>query len=175
MTRTLHGDGEFYSDIDLGLPAWWADNPLWDCPGVGPCQPFLKWDMNADDGPNKNDLQAIILAGITKGFGSPVSDPRRIFGQNEGGANAGSFCIELPGTLGAWTYAETSAPWGASTYDETGFSTTDGNSAIGNRTATFEVVPEPSTIVLLATGALVGLMSARRKPRLRPRRESPVR
>ncbi len=159
FNMAVEGDGTAYFNPAWGLPKWNPDNPP-DLNGMcGPCPVRNLWDINDDAGPDGNDLQAIILAGVTN-FGPPQSDRRRTLGQGAGGDYAGSVFVELPGTRGAWTFAETSTPWGASTYDETGFSTTDGNTAIGGRTATFVVVPEPSTIALLATGVLVELMLA---------------
>lgn len=143
-------DGSAYSDLTLQVPAWNADLPVQtDC--ECPYHPGW-WEINSDDGPNRNDLLGIILAGVTSHFGPPATDLRRTLGQGPNGQYAGTVYVELPGSQGASTYLETFTPWGASTYNATGISTTAGNRAVGLRTSTFVVVPEPGAIALLFLG-----------------------
>ncbi len=146
----LSGDGVPYSDELLGINAWLGDM------GSGlPCnppEPFCGiglWEFNEDAGRNKNDLQGVLLVGYTHGFGPIGSDPRRTLGQGPDGQHAGSFYVLIPGTPGASTAATLATRWGASTYDETGFSTTDNNTAIGGATGMIRVVPEPGTVLLM--------------------------
>jgi hypothetical protein len=148
----VHGDGTAYSDIDLGLMKWQPAQDLVDFNGCVFC-PYNLWDINADAGPDVNDLQAVLLSVWTKNFGPAPFDPRRTLGQDEDGEYAGSFFVQLPGTPGATAYAETLTPWGASTFDSTGLASTAGNSAIGGLTTTFTVVPEPSSALLLLIAA----------------------
>lgn len=162
----VYGDGEAYSAIDLGVNGW-TPAYLYDLngqcvPTMPNCTPVNLWDLNADSGLDTNDLQGIILAGITRGFGPPEFDRRRVLGQDQDGDFAGNFYIRLPGTPGATTYAETLTPWGASTYDEHGFSTTENNTTIGGRTMTYEVVPEPASVLLLALSASIAALLWRR-------------
>ncbi len=170
----VYGDGEAYSDVDLGLMKWQAAQNLIDLNGFCAFCPYNLWDLNADDGPDRDDLQAVLLAVWPKIFGPSPFDPRRTLGQYEGGERAGSFYIRLPGTLGATTFAETLTPWGASTYDEAGFSTTANNTAVGGRTMTFEVVPEPRAAMLAMTAvAAMALAGSRWRPAT-PIRQSPA-
>jgi hypothetical protein len=144
------GDGAIFRDPLLGIPSWIPNNPVIERPG--PSVGFLYlWDMNVDAGNDADDLRSVILAGATRQFFAPQgSDPRQTLGQGPGRTLAGFSLLLLPGTPGASASFETTTPWGASTYDENGFSSTAGNTAIGGRTQTFVVVPEPATLALLS-------------------------
>ncbi len=152
-----------YSDDALGIPAWNADNPQFDSNGAAPGGIVSKWDINSDDGANKNDLNGVILAGVTKGFGPVASDIRRTLTQGDG-AHAGTFYIKLSGEPGSSATAAILADFGASTYDSAGVSTTAGNSAVGGSTATYQVaVPEPSTVALLGLGSVLLAFARKRR------------
>jgi len=152
-----------YSDVDLGVNAWSADNPQFDSNGPGQDGVVNVWDINADAGVNKNDLRAVVLAGITKSFGPPPFDIRRTLAQDEDGDHAGTFYMKLPGTRGNYGFAEIHAPFGASTYDANGVSSTAGNEAVGGRTNTIYIMPEPTSLALLGLGSALLLALARQR------------
>jgi hypothetical protein len=151
----IAGDGTAYSDLSLGTTAWTADSTQVDINGNAAGGKVNKWDINSDDGADKNDLQAIILAGVTKNFGPAQFDTRRTLTQGAGDY-AGSLYIVLPGTAGATTSATTVLDFGASTYNADGVASTAGNTAVGGSTETYQVqVPEPSTLALLGLGSVL--------------------
>ncbi len=156
----IGGDGTAYSDVALGINAWHADNSQIDTNGDLPDGTENKWDINSDDGPDKNDLQAIILAGATKNFGPQEFDTRRTLTQGDGDY-AGAFYIELPGAAGSRTFANILATFGASTYNANGIANVAGNQAVGGTVVWG--VPEPSSLALLATGGVLLLAIARKR------------
>jgi len=161
----LRGDGIAYTDPDSGIAAWNSDNPTICTFGCTyPGGDFPLWDINADEGANKNDLQSIILASVTHGFGPFQFDERRFIGKDEDGSVAGRVLIHLPGDF-APSSVEVLTPFGASTYDATGFSTVEGNTAIGG-SVTIRV-PEPQSFWLVTVGAFLAGLSlyAGRGPR----------
>jgi len=164
FNSAIHGTGaSLYVDEALGIPAWNPNNPQFDSNGPAPGGIVNKWDINSDDGA-PNDLQGVILANITKGFGPPQYDPRRNLGEGPEGEHAGSFYVSLPCSLPVASAAvEILAAFGASTYDANGVSTTVGNEAIGGTTERFFCAPEPSSWILLGLGSALPLIALRRR------------
>lgn len=164
FNSAIHGTGaSLYVDTDLGVSAWTPDNPQFDSNGPAPGGQANKWDINSDDGA-ANDLQGVILAGISKGFGPAQYDIRRTLTQGEGD-HGGTFYIKLAAEPGNSAAAEILAAFGASTYDSAGVSTTAGNEAIGGATDTWTVqpIPEPSTLALLGLGSVLLAVARKRR------------
>jgi hypothetical protein len=159
----VEGTGaSLYVDVDLGVNAWTPDNPQFDSNGPAPGGNVAKWDINSDDGA-ANDLQGVVLAGITKAFGPVQYDIRRTLTTVGEGEHAGTFYIKLDGAAGSSASATIMADFGASTYDAAGTSNTAGNSAVGGSTETYQVVPEPSTVALLGLGSVLLAFARKRR------------
>lgn len=166
FNAVVNGNGFIYSNSFLGIPAWNPSDEQVDSNGPEIGGVVSKWDINADDGPNKNDVRSVILAGATKNFGPEEYDSRRKLGQ-DGDEFAGSVFVAFSCFAGQTANLQVLTPFGASTYNVDGVSSVDGNTSIGGTTIGFGcIVPEPgSSALLMIAGSLGGyrLIRGRRR------------
>jgi hypothetical protein len=158
---SIAGEGEALVDVAQGVGGWDPNNLNFDSNGPAPGGNANQWVVNADLGADAFDLIEITLEGEVRDFGPAEFDIRRTLG-HPGNGYAGSFYIKLPGTPGASTSAELLTPYPAFFYDELGNPSSDGHIALGGVTETYQVVPEPATLVLLVLGG-AGLLLARKR------------
>ncbi len=158
MDIVVSGDGYPIAFEELGSQYWLPDQRRVHTHGTLPGGNYPLWDRNSDAGADPNDLRTILLANVTHSFGPSFFDPRPWLGQGPTGDEAGWIVVEVPGRS-SLTIVDITAPLGGSTFDETGFSTTAGNTAVGSTLVIR--TPEPATLPLLAIAALASICLAR--------------
>lgn len=162
----VNDDGAVYFAPELGLPAWTAWNPIIDTNGPAPGGGTERlWIINRDGGGDPNDLIRIDLVGATTNFGPIPFDIRRTIGQSVDNEVAGTFFVELPATPGYRASVDILTPYESRFYDANG--AVHLGTAIGLSTATYSVVPELASWMLLSIGAALTLLARGRFNRRR--------
>jgi hypothetical protein len=146
------------------IAGWQPDYSVFD-PPPGPTGIFIpKWADNGDYGRSGTDLQSIVIgtspASFSTGTG-PNNDPRRTLGiapykngdfsYHQDGEYAGTLYVEINSNRGASGILELLAT-GGSVYDDDANLHCRGVTAVGD-SVKFHVIPEPSTLALLFSGA----------------------
>ncbi len=114
FNAVVNGNGFIYSNSFLGIPAWNPSDEQVDSNGPEIGGVVSKWDINADDGPNKNDVRSVILAGATKNFGPEEYDSRRKLGQ-DGDEFAGSVFVAFSCFAGQTANLQVLTPFASGT------------------------------------------------------------
>ncbi|MDZ4781853.1 MAG: PEP-CTERM sorting domain-containing protein [Planctomycetia bacterium] len=181
------GFGNVVCNIDLDgvqqameYPGWVPDGPPpFDLDSERPGGLVPKWDSNRDAGLIGADLKLILIESNPKGFftGNPPgtdwsTDPRLslgiapYFGPHLEGEYIGSTFLEIPGTPGIAGLVTATVLEG-STFNAELLLSAVGTTGGPPANFTIEIVPEPSSLGLLSTGAailLVGCYRWRRCP-----------
>lgn len=167
------------------FPGWTADGFQVDSNGARPGGVVAKWAGNQDGGQDSSDLQNILIETAPKTFFTGVppgtdntTDPRRTLGvapynntnsdplgnpitPHEDGEYAGTVFVEVAGIAGTQGSVAALAT-GGSVYNDLLELTTAGTTGAGG-SASFAVVPEPSTLALLGLGSALLVFARKRR------------
>jgi hypothetical protein len=155
------GNAAFNIDLTGALiqsplaPGWNPDTRSID---ISPVGSFSLWADNGDYGIS-GDLQSIVVGTDPADFGPVGRDPRRVLGRN-GDESIGNIFIELPGSAGAMGQLRIQGD-GGSVYNANN-KLVDAGVTVTGGSIDFLVVPEPSSVVMLAMGCVMaGLYTSR--------------